>query len=165
VTDFTTDSQVSQGVIDAVLSAIQPLGYTQANIYLVDIDSPPDETLSLAVQIRQHAGTQRHALSGVGLQNGNFSVTVWSNSQLDPVTQATERVKMIQDIAERIRAYVNGSYLLDADGNERVKICCLMTSWGLIEQVFDSVGWIRCTDNYSYSSGFPWRINGTVMNG
>lgn len=155
--DSVLNSAVAQAVLDGIIEVLAPYGVGPDNVYLVDEDDPPDTSLAFAIQVREDDSGQRHARSGVGLYDGAFSVTIWTQTLVDPGTQATIRVKQAQDMAQLVREYLNGNWL-----NNAVVIPVTMTQRGQLRGVADAQGWVKSTDLFAYASYFVWKNNGTV---
>lgn len=151
----SSDNSVSQATLNAVRESVAPLGLAATAVYLVDTDAPPDDSMATAVQVRFNPGSQRHPLSGVGMRNVVVSIAVWGNSQLDPLTQATERVMMVQEIAQTIRDALNQN---DLEG--QLKVCLTYQTVGTVLPVSGSEGWLRSTDTFTGAYAFTPSIAG-----
>lgn len=150
-----SDNSVAQAALNYVRDAVAPLGLGAEMVYLVDEDAPPDDTKQTAVQIRFNPGTQRHPLSGVGMRNVSMSVSVWGSNQLDPQTEATERVLMIQTYAQTIRDSLNQN-----DLGGQLKVCLTFQTVGTVSPVQGSSGWLRSKDDFTGAYAFTPSILG-----
>ena len=156
----SNDNSVAQAALNSVRDAISALGLAPDTAYLVDEDSPPDESLQTAVQIRFNPGTQRHPMSGVGMRNVSMNIAVWGSNQLDPQQQATERVLYIQNITQAIRDSLNQN---DLDG--QLKVCLTVQTLGTVNPVSQSPGYLRSVDTFTGAYAFAPSIAGLTASG